>query len=100
MQWKCWIGAAEDGGKVVAERSDGTLCSIAAMYMRWCKLKVNLLLVHIIFQCFGGFIVEALQLWLKAFFAEELVDLLVYKNNAGATFIFIGSTRMALLSSS
>jgi hypothetical protein len=90
MQWEVLVDTAEASNEVVFERTDGSFSGIAAMDARWGKLKVDVLLVEVLFEGFSAFVVEALESWVKAGHEEGGMKSLESSQDGGTSAIFNG----------
>ena len=61
VEREVFVDAAETSNEVIFERADGAFGGIAAVDSWWGKLKVNFFFAEELFQSFGAFIVEALE---------------------------------------
>ena len=66
MEREIGVDTTEAGDEMILERADATFGGIAPMDLGWYQLEVNFFFGHILFQYFGAFVVEALQLGAEA----------------------------------
>ncbi len=92
MDWPLWVCGAEAGDEVVFVCLDCTLDEVAAMVSLWCGLEIYAFFVHEVYEEFGAFVVEALELWTKSAEDESIVDGHICCEDGWCLAIFDGGT--------
>ena len=90
MNGEVFIHTAQTSDKMIFERPNGSLSSVAAMNAWWDELEVNIVGVHKVFEQCRAFIVEALQTRFQSIGAQAFVENSVGRDDGGGLAIFKG----------